>query len=298
VLAQPHAVRPVIEVGIDGAWREAGALDWALRESLLRREPLHAVHVVEENTHSPRYYEPAVAAQTETDLVDDVRTWMKTNGDDLDHEVALVSGSPATSLATVAFGSRMLVVGRRGMGTFKRLLIGSTSEAVTNLGKVPVVVVPEGWTAPPTHAPVVVALDDSGENDAAVEFAVELAVERNVPLWLVHVWDLPAVYGWNPAMVMAVDDDWTATTDLHYAAVAKQWRHRYPELEIRLDIRRGHRVEGLLDAAEAVHAQVLVLGGHRRPHLSVALLGSVVRGVLHHATCPVAVVHSSVRESA
>jgi nucleotide-binding universal stress UspA family protein len=43
---------------------------------------------------------------------------------------------------------------------------------------------------------------------------------------------------------------------------------------------------------------VLVLGGHRRPHLSVALLGSVVRGVLHHATCPVAVVHSSVRESA
>jgi nucleotide-binding universal stress UspA family protein len=293
VLAQTHAVRPVIEVGIDGAWREAGALDWALRESLLRREPLHAVHVVEENTHSPRYYEPAVAAQTETDLVDDVRTWMKTNGDDLDHEVVLVTGSPATSLANVAFGSRMLVVGRRGMGAFKRLLIGSTSEAVASLGQVPVVVVPDGWASGSDNAPVVAALDDSGENDRAVEFAVEMAVERDVPLWLVHIWDLPAVYGWNPAMMMAVGEDWSTTADRHYAAVAKQWRHKYPHLEVHLDIRRGHSVEALLDAAEAVDAQLLVLGGRRHSHLSAVLLGSVVRGVLQHAICPVAVVHSA-----
>jgi nucleotide-binding universal stress UspA family protein len=185
----------------------------------------------------------------------------------------------------------MLVVGRRGIGTFKRLLIGSTSEAVTSLGQVPVVVVPDGWTAGPDRAPVVAALDDSGENDPAVEFAVELAVERNVPLRLVHIWDLPPVYGWNPAMVMAVGDDWTADADRHYAAVAKQWRHKYPKLEIQLDVRRGHPVEGLLDAAEAIHAQVLVMGGHHRPRLSAVLLGSVVRGVLQHATCPVAVVH-------
>jgi nucleotide-binding universal stress UspA family protein len=136
-----------------------------------------------------------------------------------------------------------------------------------------------------------VALDDSGENEAAVEFAVELAIERNVPLWLVHVWDFPALYGGNPAVKMAVGEDWTATADQHYAAVAQQWRHKYPELEIELDLRRGHAVESLLEAAEAIHAQVLVLGGHPRRHLSVMLLGSVARGILQHATCPVAVVH-------
>lgn len=285
----PEIIRPVIEVGIDGAWRDAGALDWALRESLLRREPLHAVHVVEQTLHTS-YYEPAVLAQAQTDLVDDVRTWMKVHGEGLDHEVALMVGSPAASLTDAAHGSRMLVVGRRGMGTFKRLLIGSTSEAVTSLGKVPVVVVPDGWTAGPDRAPVMVALDESGEGDPAMEFAVELAVERDVPLRLVHIWDLPVVYGWDTAMVMGVDEDWAAIADRHYEAIAHQWRLKYPDLEIQLEVRRGHPVDGLLHAAEAVHAQILVLGGRHRSHLSVVLLGSVARGVVQHATCPIAVV--------
>jgi nucleotide-binding universal stress UspA family protein len=117
----------VIQVGIDGAWREAGALAWALHESLLRGEPLHAVHVVERNTQSTRYYEPVVTSRAESELVDDVRAWMKLNGEDLDHEAALIDGPAATGLTSVARGSRMLVVGRRGMGSFKRLLLGSTS---------------------------------------------------------------------------------------------------------------------------------------------------------------------------
>jgi nucleotide-binding universal stress UspA family protein len=287
----PEIVRPVIQVGIDGAWREAGALTWALHESLLRREPLHALHVVEERTQRTQYYEPVVVAQAETDLVDDVRTWLKVNGEGLDHEAALTVGLPAVSLTNVAKGSRMLVVGRRGLGTFKRLLLGSTSEAVTSLGQLPVVVVPDGWTSGSDRSPVMVALDDSGENDRAVEFAVELAVERNVPLRLVHLWDVPPVYGWDTAMVMGASEDWSADADKHWDAVADQWRHEYPELEIQLEVRRGHAVEGLLDEAEAVHAQIVVMGGHHRPHLSVVLLGSVVRGVLQQATCPVAVVH-------
>ncbi|MDX6263345.1 MAG: hypothetical protein QOH84_5033 [Kribbellaceae bacterium] len=289
----PEIVRPTILVGIDGAWREAGALDWALHESRLRGEPVHAVHVIEETNQRTEYYEPAVIAQTETDLIDHVRTSMKAAGDDLGHEAELVVGWPDTSLTSASQGSRMLVVGRRGMGAFKRLLIGSTSEAVASLGQVPVVVVPDGWASGSDNAPVVAALDDSGENDRAVEFAVEMAVERDVPLWLVHIWDLPAVYGWNPAMMMAVGEDWSTTADRHYAAVAKQWRHKYPHLEVHLDIRRGHSVEALLDAAEAVDAQLLVLGGRRHSHLSAVLLGSVVRGVLQHAICPVAVVHSA-----
>jgi nucleotide-binding universal stress UspA family protein len=287
----PETVSPLIEVGIDGAWREAGALTWALHESLLRREPLHALHVVEEQLQRTQYYEPVVIAQSETDLVDDVRTWLKANGEGLDHAAALIVGLPAVSLTKAALGSRMLVVGRRGTGTFKRLLLGSTSEAATSLGQVPVVVVPDGWTAASDHSPVVAGLDDSGENDRSVEFAVELAVERNAPLRLVHVWDVPPVYGWDTAMVMAASRDWAADADKHYEAVADQWRHKYPELEIQLEVRRGHAVDGLLHAAEAVHAQIIVMGGHHRPHLSVVLLGSVVRGVLQHATCPVAVVH-------
>jgi hypothetical protein len=41
-------VKPVIHVGVDGSWRDTGALERALLESLLRREPLQVVHVLEE----------------------------------------------------------------------------------------------------------------------------------------------------------------------------------------------------------------------------------------------------------
>nr|WP_241999460.1 MULTISPECIES: universal stress protein [Kribbella] len=40
--------RPNIFVGIDPSWRNSGALDWALRESHLRGQPIRAVHVIED----------------------------------------------------------------------------------------------------------------------------------------------------------------------------------------------------------------------------------------------------------
>lgn len=283
-------IRPVIHVGIDGSWRAAGALDWALQESLLRHEPLRVVHIIEQ-THHTRYYEPAEIAQTELDLVEDVRQRMRSSGDGLDHRADLVAGSPAVSLTRLASGSRMLVVGRRGTGTFKRLLLGSTSEAAANLGDAPVVVVPNGWTPVPSRSPVIVAVDDSGEDDPAIEFAVEAAIERDVPLRLVHIWDVPAVYGWDPTVESTQEDDWADAVRRHFETVADQWRRKYPELGIHLDVRRAHPVDGVLEAAQEVRAQLVVLGGRHRPRLSVLVLGSVARGVLQHAVCPVAVVH-------
>jgi hypothetical protein len=44
----------VIHVGVDGSWLDTGALEWALQESLFRKVPLRAVHVIEEKLrHSP-----------------------------------------------------------------------------------------------------------------------------------------------------------------------------------------------------------------------------------------------------
>jgi len=52
---------------------------------------------------------------------------------------------------------------------------------------------------------------------------------------------------------------------------------------------RDHPLAGLVAAADG---EDLLVVGSRSAHARVAaLLGSVSRGVLHHATCPVAVVH-------
>lgn len=53
----------------------------------------------------------------------------------------LVHGQPAHALASVAEGARMLVVGRRGHGGLRGLLLGSVSTAVVQQSPVPVLVV-------------------------------------------------------------------------------------------------------------------------------------------------------------
>jgi nucleotide-binding universal stress UspA family protein len=283
--------KPVIYVGLDGAWRDTGALEWALQESLLRNLPLRAVHVIEDKLRHAPYWEPAVIDDAAMDLVQEVQQQMDDGDGVLDHEADIVLGKPAATLAGVARQSQMLVVGRRGMGSFKRLLIGSTSEAVANQASVPVVVVPDGWKPSDHTGPVLVALDDSGESDTAIQFAVAAATERHTRLRMVHIWDLPSVYRWDSMTIDGLGVEWAESAQRHIEAIADQWRHKYPELGIEVDVTRGHPVEGVIAAAESAEAQLLVVGGHHRHRLAAVLLGSVSRGVLQHATCPVAVVH-------
>jgi len=282
---------PVIHVGFDGSWRETGAMEWALQESRLRHLPLHAVHVIDEKLRDVPYWEPTVIDDAALELVKEVKQHLKTEAPAFDHDVDLVLGRPATTLADLAAESQMVVVGRRGMGAFKRLMIGSTSEAVANQASVPVVVVPDGWKPSDHTGPVLVGLDDSGENDDAIKFAVAIATERQGPLWMLHVWDLPGCYTWD-AINVDLSEEWAVAARQHFEDVARQWRAGYPELDIEAEVTRGHRVEGVIAAAESAGAQLIVVGGHRRRKLTAMLLGSVARGVLHHATCPVAVVHA------
>jgi nucleotide-binding universal stress UspA family protein len=298
--------KPVVQVGIDGSWRDSGALQWALQECLLRHEPLRAVHVIEDRLRNAPYWEPTVIddsalrlageVQEHLDIID--RTATSEGGIALEHETDLVVGPPATTLAGLAEGSRMLVVGRRGVGAFKRLLIGSTSEAVANQADVPVVVVPDGWK-PLKDAgdagdagPVLVGVDDSDDNDAAIEFAVEAAGLRHVQLRMVHVWDLPSTYSWDAMNVAGLSSEWEDSAKRHFAEVAERWRLKYPEADLEVEVTRGHPVEGLLVAAESTGAQLVVLGGRSHNRVTAALMGSVARGVLHHATRPVVIVHT------
>jgi nucleotide-binding universal stress UspA family protein len=284
-------IEPVIRVGVDGSWRDTGALEWALQESSLRHEPIHAVHVIEEGLRDSPHWEPTVVDEAAMKLIDEVQQYVKTTEPRLDHQVDLQVGPPAATLASLAEGCRMLVVGRRGLGGFKRLLIGSTSDAVANEASVPVVVVPEGWKAQQRHGPVVVGLDDSSDNEAAIEFAATAAAERFVPLRMVHVWDLPYVYSWDAMNAASQSEEWAEAAQGHFDELAAQWRDRYPMLEIQADVIQGHPVGSLVETAELSEAQLLVLGGRKHRRLTTALMGSVARGVLHHARCPVAIVH-------
>ncbi|HZN70549.1 MAG TPA: universal stress protein [Micromonosporaceae bacterium] len=292
-------VQPLIVVGVDGSWRRTGALEWALHEALLRRTPLRAVHVVDQHAQSygpvdidGQRYRPVPVDDEATMLMDEVARHVRAVDPALDLDADIVAGPPGRKLAEIGADARMLVVGRRGLGTFTRLLIGSTSEAAANHAQGPVVVVPDDWQ-PQRHRgePIVVGVDGTSPSEAALEFAFEAATAHDVPLWMVHVWDVPPAAAWDTAAISDVHDRWKAIAERTLDQVAEQWHRKYPDVDLRQKARQSHPVLGLLDAATATDAQLLIVGGRRQNRMTGLLLGSVARGVLHHATWPVAVVH-------
>jgi nucleotide-binding universal stress UspA family protein len=57
--------------------------------------------------------------------------------------VQAVTGLPGGALLQAAVGADMLVVGSRGAGGFRRLLLGSVSTQVTHHARCPVAVIPD-----------------------------------------------------------------------------------------------------------------------------------------------------------
>jgi len=294
----------MIVVGVDAAWSKTRALDWAIDEALVRQLPLRAVHVVESRHSNEQAYAPIKAdgvsiAPVKIDeaaarVVDEVRAQLAETETELDLDVDQRVGKPEDVLVDLSASATMLVLGRRGHGVFAELLIGSTSEAVAHRGRGPVVVVPTGWTQPEHSSdPVLVGVDwlEPDPDQPAIEFAADHAAAHGVPLTFVLVWDFPwAVASDQPVSTQDIEQ-WHDMTDARGTELVEHWRTKRPGLQITHELHQGHAVEGLLAAAENLNPQLLAVGGRRHSRAAERLLGSTARGILHHTTHPIAVVH-------
>ena len=191
----------------------------------------------------------------------------------------LASGSAARMLCERSRTADMVVVGCRGHSELPGLLLGSVAWQVAGHASGRVVVVRGEWrpiNAPP--GPVVVGADGSPEAQAAVAFAFEEAALRDVPLVAVcALTDAPGRLGEGHQ----VEEDFEHLM----ACEAKE----HPDVTVIRRILAGTPRVALLTAA--ADAQMLVVGSRGRGGLEGMSLGSVAQAVLHHAPCPVAVIH-------
>jgi nucleotide-binding universal stress UspA family protein len=138
-----------IVVGVDGSEAAAAALDFAVAEAVLRGARLRIVCVWEVPiTAFGDGMIPAVTpeafdtyrAQAER-LVDDAVGRIRTTHPAVVCKGAAVEGLPAGVLIDESRNAGLLVVGSRGRGGFKSLLLGSVSQQVVQHAACPVVVV-------------------------------------------------------------------------------------------------------------------------------------------------------------
>ena len=135
-----------------------------------------------------------------------------------------------------------------------------------------------------------VGADPDQEMDRSLRWAFEHADRLRVPVVVVHSTHLPRSIAWDPqAEVMQGRHEWLRRRGDDVRTGLELVRRDFPEVDASLVDDEAHPADLLLDRSE--HAQLLVLG-RREPGTFGFTLGSVARGVLHHATVPVAVIPS------
>jgi nucleotide-binding universal stress UspA family protein len=137
-----------IVVGIDGSPGSLHALSWAGREARLRNATLEVVAAWTYPTPVllvPVAPDPPQVKTLRKDARDMIETALKKVGDDVDGvdvDRRVVEGDTSAALIDRAKGADLLVVGSRGLGGFRGLLLGSVSQQCVQHATSPVVVVP------------------------------------------------------------------------------------------------------------------------------------------------------------
>jgi nucleotide-binding universal stress UspA family protein len=209
--------------------------------------------------------------------------------------VKVALGSPAAVLVEASAHADMVVVGSRGMGGFRGLLVGSVGVQVASNSECPAVVVRK---APSTAAStVVVGVDGSELSLAALDFAFDIADRRGWRVLAVHAWEVPsydvlaAPSGPPPIDV----EDLAANEERVFAESLAGLRELHPGVVIEEHVVKGPSVRAILDASD--DPALIVLGTRGRGEFLGAMLGSVSQGILHRAKAPVAVIGSGDGES-
>jgi nucleotide-binding universal stress UspA family protein len=207
-------------------------------------------------------------------------------GDDITIEIQI--GSASALMIQASESADLLVLGSRGHGGFKGLLVGSVGTQVASHAQCPTVILREQPRA--SAHQVVVGIDGSPHSMAAIAFAFDEASRHGWELIAIHAWDVPAydlIITPQGAVPFPLAD--VADSEIRLAAeVLAGFRTDYPDVTVQERLVRAPAVQAILEAS--VDAALIVVGTRGHGPAVGAVLGSVSNGLLHRAPVPVAVV--------
>jgi nucleotide-binding universal stress UspA family protein len=148
-------------------------------------------------------------------------------------------------------------------------------------------------SSPATHRGIVVGVDGSPPSRVAVDWAARDAAARKLPLTLVHVLGAPTVMTF-PEVPMPLgylqwqEDEGRKILNDAMKTVEESTKKTGP-IDVDTELVTGPSVATLVDLSK--DAEMVVVGCRGQGALARSLLGSVSAGLVHHAHCPVAIIH-------
>lgn len=285
-----------IVVGVDGSPPSDAAVRWAAHEAAMRNLRLTLVHALA----TPALPWPAAPMPTELRqrqevdaraIIDDavkVAEDTITDGGPAEIEGQLFFSAPAPTLVDMSKDTHMVVVGARGLGAVRSVVLGSVSTGLIHHAHCPVAVIhPEASRqSRVVHTAVLLGSDGSAASELATAIAFEEASLRGTSLVALHAWS-DADMAHIPSMEEGALK--TAAEETLAERLAG-WRERYPDVSVTRIVEYDRPATHLLERSEL--AQLVVVGSHGRGGFAGMLLGSVSTAVAQAARTPVIVARS------
>ncbi len=182
----------------------------------------------------------------------------------------------------------LLVVGTRGAGAVRKILIGSGAEEIFRKAKVPVLTVGPSTAIDPQYEVefknILFATDFGKSAEREAEYALSLAQEHCSRLRFVHVFPHPEAYGKS---VLALEKQ-NSMAQLKELVPAETDLHCKLDFEVPV----GEPVEQILRIAQETKADLIVMGAKARKSLAGNVPHTKAYRVVCEAKCPVLTVRS------
>ncbi len=279
-------------VGVDGSAFGERAIEWAVLHAPERASTIELLSAWQVPIYGPYPIDGALALPyDDRELAAAARRSLDELAEkarqrvDVPIESSTVRGGAAAVLLDLAAGSDLLVLGSRGRGGFRSLLLGSTSSQCAAHAAVPTVVV-RGTEELVATRRTMVGVDGSPNSLAALKWAVDFAAPGSTVV-AVQVWD---------ASPLAVGADEFFFPDASGIA-STRFNHLVDDLDVSADSKsvklerrflHGRPRDVLLD--EAASVDLVVAGARGHGAVGSTLLGSVSTSLLHRLDRPFVIV--------
>jgi nucleotide-binding universal stress UspA family protein len=280
-----------IVVGLDDSASSRRALAWAAEQAVADHRELTLVHTISAVTSAyldaaamdHRKARESLRAQAEAVFAAARREIARKAPQVVVHEVFSFE-DPREQLLELSGHAALVVVGSRGRGQVRSLLLGSVGVALVRHSACPVIIHRPGNPGTVRNG-IVVGADGSEESRTVLEFAYQQAAVRRLPLTVLHCYA-----DGRAAMGYLVTDPFAdlESEKLLLAESMAGLAEKHPDVRAQTQLADGLPQEELVRMGERMN--LVVVGAHQSGSVKRMLFGSVAIAVTEHVTCPVAVV--------
>ena len=283
-----------VSVGIDGSLDGEVALDWAARFAERHDCDVYPIYAWDFPVGAISPVPSSMALPDESTMIEAARKaadesiarWRAgTEFNAQVHEPQVVYGRSGPALVEHSAGSDLLVVGSRGLGAVKGLILGSISAYVAAHSTCPVAIVPEEFGRRRVET-IVVGHDGSKRADSALEWVIDAYPGSTIDL--VHVWHIPPVA--EPFGMVSDYDIFQESAEALVANALERVEQRVEEAGSKISGRAlvgDPRTELNRAASEA---DLLAIGVQGHHHLLRVFMGSTARALVNHLSGPTMIV--------